>query len=68
MIFENLTPRQKEILNLLCLGFDDFDITKKLFITRSTLRTHLALIFDAYGIEGRNRKIKLILARIHERK
>lgn len=68
MIFDDLSPRLKEILNLLCFGCSDFEIMEKLVITRATLRNHLNVLYERYQIEGYNRKVRLILARIHEMK
>lgn len=66
MIFETLTNREKKVLELICLGFDDNEIAKKLNIAWCTVRTHLTSICEKYNIFGTNRRTKLVLARIKE--
>jgi DNA-binding CsgD family transcriptional regulator len=45
-----LTIREKEVLYFLSRGFTDFEIAKKLFLSRSTIKTHrkkLLMKYDA---------------------
>ena len=46
-----LTTREQEILELMVKGFDDIEITEKLHIEVSTIKTHLAHIFTKMGVK-----------------
>ena len=52
-IWENLTPREKEICNLLAQGFDDQRIAKKLSISRRTVYFHIENILEKLKVETR---------------
>ena len=41
----HVTPRESEILELLCLGYEDKEITSALGISHGTLRTHMSRLF-----------------------
>lgn len=46
----NLTPREREIADLLVIGASDEEIFSKLIISKSTLRSHIAAIFKKTGL------------------
>lgn len=56
-----LTPRQQEILSLLVLGLPNATIAARLFLTESTVKSHLRTIFDKLGVHSRKEAIDLIL-------
>lgn len=50
---EPLTSREMEILTLICMGLSNRGIAGKLFITNSTVKTHLHHIFTKINVESR---------------
>ncbi len=46
----SLSPRQKEVLQLLCQGKLYKEIGKALFIEESTVKTHMASIYKKFGL------------------
>ena len=65
-MFDTLSNQEKRVLELICLGFDDNEIAKKLNIAWCTVRTHLTSICEKYNVFGNVRRTKLVLARIKE--
>ena len=49
----DLTPRQLEVLLLLSSGASTNQIAKKLFITRTTVRNHIAHLLASLGVHSR---------------
>lgn len=45
-----LTPREKEILYLIVGGFSNRDMTRQLYISENTLKTHLRNIYRKFGV------------------
>ena len=52
-LFYRLTPREREILALLVTGKTNAEIARALFISLSTVKTHVASIFDKMGAGNR---------------
>ncbi len=52
-----LTSRELEILRLICSGLSNREIGKKLYITNSTVKTHLHHIFEKVRVETRTQLI-----------
>jgi PAS domain S-box-containing protein len=48
-----LTPRQREILNLLASGLSTSDIAKKLTLSTETVRNHVRSMFSELGVHTR---------------
>lgn len=48
-----LTPRELEVLRLLCEGHSNKDIARRLGIAEPTVRAHLAAVFRALGVVTR---------------
>ncbi len=53
-----LTRREEEIVNLVIQGYSNKQISKALFISENTVKTHLANIFGKFGITNRVQLIK----------
>lgn len=72
-MFEKLTKRQKEVVQLLVEGHGNRDIAKKLFITEKTVKNHLFIIYEKLNVERRSQvvamyykgKIKILESEIH---
>jgi DNA-binding NarL/FixJ family response regulator len=50
---DGLTKREIEILQLVAEGLSNEEIGKKIFISRKTVKTHLANIFDKLQVNNR---------------
>lgn len=58
-----LTPREKEVLNILTTGCTNKEIAKTLFISEKTVKTHLNSIFKKINV---TRRLKAILYAINK--
>jgi len=52
-----LSPREKEVLNLLAEGLGVSAIARRLFISESTAKTHISKIYDKLGAANRAQAI-----------
>lgn len=48
-----LTPREKEIFNLLIDNYSTKDISAKLNISEKTVRNHISNVMQKLGVKGR---------------
>ncbi len=48
-----LSPRQREVLQLLSLGMDNDQIAARLFISRNTVKFHVRTIYGRLGVHNR---------------
>lgn len=48
-----LSPRESEILELLAEGLANRQISRRLFISEATVKTHLVHIYDKLGVDSR---------------
>jgi RNA polymerase sigma factor (sigma-70 family) len=48
-----LTPRQREILELVCEGLSNSQIAKRLFLTESTVKQHLYAAYKLLNVQNR---------------
>jgi len=53
----SLSPREAEILQLLAEGLPNRQISKRLFISEATVKTHLVHIYDKLGVDSRTSAI-----------
>ena len=51
--YEQLTPREREVLYEIGRGLSNQQIAKKLFITESTVKKHVGQIFAKLGLKDR---------------
>jgi two-component system nitrate/nitrite response regulator NarL len=49
----HLSPRQREVLQLLSLGMDNDQIAAKLYISRNTVKFHVRTIYGRLGVHNR---------------
>lgn len=49
-----LTPREHEVLALVCKGMTDPEIAAELALSRNTVRNHVASIYDKIGVHRRS--------------
>ncbi len=52
-----LTPREKEIFDLLILNYDTLEISQKLGISEKTVRNHISNVIQKLGVKGRSQAI-----------
>jgi len=53
----SLTPRELEVLNLVALGRSNDAIARELFLSRATVKSHLAHTYDKLGVQSRTEAI-----------
>lgn len=49
----DLTPREREVLGLICRGLDDKSIARTLDVSTNTVRNHVARIYSKIGVNRR---------------
>ena len=55
MSYESLTPKQKEVLKLYALGNNRKQIAKKLFISPTTVHSHIADILNKLCVDKKEK-------------
>lgn len=58
-LFPELTPREREVLELIAKGLKNDEISDQLFITPNTVRNHINHIFSKLRIDSRSKAIVL---------
>jgi DNA-binding NarL/FixJ family response regulator len=58
-----LSQREIEILELLAAGASNREISRKLFISEATVKTHLAPVYDKLGVDSRTAAIHTAVQR-----
>jgi DNA-binding NarL/FixJ family response regulator len=58
--FDVLTKREIEVANLLSQGLSDVELADKLFVSASTVRTHLRHVYDKLEVKSRSELISLM--------
>jgi DNA-binding NarL/FixJ family response regulator len=56
-----LSPREKQILGLVVMGYMNGQIGERLFVAESTVKSHLSSAFAKLGVSSRNEAVELIL-------
>ncbi len=56
-----LSTREKQILGMVVMGFSNAEIAAKLFVTESTVKSHLHSAFGTIGVRTRKEAVALIL-------
>lgn len=63
---ETLTIREREVLQVLRSGSTNVDIANKLFVSESTIKTHLYRAFRKIGVSSRGQAIAWAQTNLHE--
>ncbi|QKW23018.1 response regulator transcription factor [Kitasatospora sp. NA04385] len=58
----SLSPREAEILQLLAEGLPNRQISRRLFISEATVKTHLVHVYDKLGVDSRTSAVAAGLA------
>ena len=58
---EELTDREKDVLNLLALGYENSEIADILFITIHTVKAHISSLIKKFGARNRTNVITLAI-------
>jgi DNA-binding NarL/FixJ family response regulator len=61
--FEQLTPREVEVLRLVARGLSNVDIGRELFIGEATVKTHLLRAFAKLGVNDRTAAVTAAISR-----
>ena len=48
-----LTPREREVVEFICMGYTNADIAKLIFITEYTVKDHTKKIYPKMGVRSR---------------
>lgn len=59
-----LTQREVEILELVCLGKSNTEIAEALFLSESTVKTHVSHIFRKLGVKNRTEAMCFVMKRM----
>ena len=57
--FEQVDPRDRQIINLLLQGCDNSEIARDLNIAERTVKAHFNRLFLRFGIKGGIKRVKL---------
>lgn len=60
-LFDDLTPRERDVLALMVKGLSNSDISTQLFITLSTTKSHVSNILSKLNVASRTEAIILVL-------
>ncbi|QYJ84060.1 LuxR C-terminal-related transcriptional regulator [Shewanella aegiceratis] len=63
---DNLTIREREVLQALLSGSTNVDIANQLFVSESTIKTHLYRVFRKIGVSSRGQAIAWAQTHLHE--
>ena len=53
LVLDDLTPREREVLEIIAQGRDNNEIANRLKISEKTVRNHVSIIFDKLGVRTR---------------
>jgi len=61
--FASLSPREREVLNLITAGMSNAQIAERLSISEKTVRNHVSNLFDKLGVWTRAQAIVFAIER-----
>jgi DNA-binding NarL/FixJ family response regulator len=56
-VLDRLTPREREILRHMALGYDNGEIAARLYLSQATVRTHVSRIIMKLDVHGRTQAV-----------
>ena len=60
----NLTERENDVMKYVAKGYDNKQICEKLFISESTLKTHLTGVYQKFSVSNENINRKPSMTRL----
>ncbi|HMH42294.1 MAG TPA: LuxR C-terminal-related transcriptional regulator [Pyrinomonadaceae bacterium] len=54
-----ITPREREILELIATGLSNREIAEKLFVSENTVKTHSSRVFDKLSAKRRTQAVQI---------
>ena len=60
----NLTKRENDVMKYVAKGYDNKQICKKLFISKSTLKTYLNSVYKKFSVSNEKINIKPSMTRL----
>jgi ATP/maltotriose-dependent transcriptional regulator MalT len=65
---ESLSPREREVCDLVCHGVSTPEIARTLFISQATVKAHLHNVYEKVGVHSRGALISLLTQAERERR
>lgn len=59
--FNELSPRERDVLAEMALGLSNAEIARKLFISPHTVKNHITSIYRKMGVDDRTRVVLLAI-------
>jgi DNA-binding NarL/FixJ family response regulator len=57
-----LSPRERQVMSMVVLGFSNLEVAKKLHVTETTVKSHLSSAYRKLGVRSRHEATALILS------
>lgn len=61
-----LTPRQRDVVRMVAGGMTDREIAASTYHAAGTVKWHLSKIYDELGIDGGNKRVRLVRMWIYD--
>ena len=59
-LLEDLSDREREVLDLMRSGYSNSEIAGKLFLAEQTVKNHVSTIYSKMGVENRFQAVRLV--------
>lgn len=63
-LLKSLSPREREILDLMAQGYDNREIASELVIAEQTVKNHVSIIYDKLGVRDRVQAIQYVIRNV----
>jgi len=58
---KSITPREKEVLRLVCEGLSNKEIALRLSLSEQTVKSHLSSLFKKFGVKSRAHLVSIVI-------
>src|SRR5262245_33751750 len=62
VIYPILSPRERQVMSMVVLGFSNQEVANKLHVTETTVKSHLSSAYRKLGVRSRHEATALILS------